>query len=336
MEQGEKSELELRRSLDQLKPVPPRDPDVTARGRAQFLTHAQKLRPPVSAEPFWRHIGWNIFPRKERFSMPILIAVVLAVGLALGGSGLAVSAAQEALPNDPLYAVKLFTEDVRVNLASDPATQVDLLLDFSNRRTQEIAALGAQGMTVPEPVMNRLQEQTQAALQVAAGMDEATMARVLEQMRTRFEAQTQVIARVQAHTPERAAPALSRVQEMLATRLAIVEAALADPHALREQSRHPRPIELPRPTITRTLTVPARPTELPRPTITRTLTVPARPTELPRPTITHTLTVPPHPTELPRPTITRTLTIPPHPTVWPQPTMPPRWQTPPGMPTRRP
>jgi len=254
----------------------------------------------------------------------------LAVGLALGGSGLAVSAAQDAMPNDPLYAVKLLTEDVRLNLAGDPATQVDLLLDFSNRRTQEIAALGAQGMAVPEPLMNRLQEQTEAALQVAAGMDEATMARVLEQMRTRFEAQTQVTARVQAHTPGQAAPALSRVQEMLAARLAIVEAALADPHTLREQFHHPRPTDLPHPTITRTLTI------TPHPTITRTLTVPARPTELPRPTITHTLTVPPHPTELPRPTITRTLTIPPYPTVWPQPTIPPRWQTPPGMPTRRP
>jgi len=236
--------------------------------------------------------------------MPVLVAVVLAIAVAVGGSGVAVYAAQDALPNDPLYAVKLFTEEVQLNFAGDPTARVDTLLEWTNRRTQEIAALGAQGKPIPEQVTNRLEEQTEAALQIAAGMDDATMARVLEQIRTRFETQLQVIAQVQTRAPEQAAPALQQVQTILAARIQVVQAALSDPQTLREQMRHrlpphPRPTDLPRPTITRTLTIPPRPTELPRPPITRTLTIPPRPTELPRPTITRTWTIPPHPPIMP-------------------------------------
>lgn len=225
--------------------------------------------------------------------MPVLVAVVLAVAVAMGGSGVAVYAAQEALPTDPLYAVKLLTEEVQLNFASDSTARVHTLLDLTQRRAQEIAALGAQGKPVPEQVTQRLETQTEAALQLAAGMDDATMARVLEQIQNRFTHQVQVIAQVQTRAPEQATPALQRVQEVLATRLQVVETALTDPHTLRERARHrltpsPRPTDLsPQPTITRTLTIPPRPTELPRPTITHTLSIPPRPTELPRPSITH-------------------------------------------------
>jgi len=330
-------EPDLQNALAQLKPFPPRDPRAAARGRAQFLAQAEALHPPVSARSFWRQIGWtHLFPRKERFSMPVLVAVVLAIAVAVGGSGVAVYAAQDALPNDPLYAVKLFTEEVQLNFAGDPTARVDTLLEWTNRRTQEIAALGAQGKPIPEQVTNRLEEQTEAALQIAAGMDDATMARVLEQIRTRFETQLQVIAQVQTRAPEQAAPALQQVQTILAARVQVVQTALSDPQTLREQMRHrlpphPRPTDLPRPTITRTLTIPPRPTELPRPTITRTLTIPPRPTDLPHPPITRTLTIPPRPTELPRPPITRTLTIPPHPPIMPTVPNPGHWSlTPPA------
>jgi hypothetical protein len=304
-------EPDVQNALAQLKTFPPRDPRAAARGRAHFLAQAQHLHQAVSARSFWRQIGWiNPFSRKERFSMPVLVAVVLAFAVAMGGSGVAVYAAQDALPTDPLYAVKLFTEEVQLNFAGDSTARVNTLLDLTQRRAQEIAALGAQGKPVPEQVTNRLEAQTETALQLAAGMDDATMVRVLEQMQNRFTEQVQVIAQVQARAPEQATPALHRVQEVLTARLQVVETALTDPHTLRERAQHrftpsPRPTEIaPRPTITRTLTIPPRPTELPRPTITRTLTIPPRPTELPRPTITRTLTVPPRPTELPRPSIT--------------------------------
>lgn len=330
-------EPDVQNALAQLKTFPPRDPRATARGRAQFLAQAQHLQA-VSARSFWRQIEWiNPFSRKERFSMPVLVAVVLAIAVAMGGSGVAVYAAQDALPTDPLYAVKLLTEDVQLNFAGDSTARVNTLLDLTQRRAQEIAALGAQGKPIPEQVTNRLEAQTEAALQIAAGMDETTMARVLEQMRNRFTEQVQVIAQVQARAPEQAAPALHRVQEMLTARLQVVETALTDPHTWRERVQHrftpsPRPTDLlPRPIITRTLTIPPRPTELPRPTITRTLTIPLRPTELPRPPITRTLTIPPRPTELPRPTITRTLTIPPRPSIIPNPPSPGPWNpTPPA------
>ncbi|MCX7838662.1 MAG: DUF5667 domain-containing protein [Anaerolineae bacterium] len=318
-------EPDVQNALAQLKTFPPRHPHAAARGRAQFLAQAHHLQQAVSARSFWRQIEWiNPFSRKERFSMPVLVAVVLAFTVAMGGSGVAVYAAQDALPTDPLYGVKLVTEEMQLYLAGDSTARVNTLLDLTQRRAQEIAALSAQGKPVPEQVTNRLEAQTEAALQIAAGMDDATMTRVLEQMRNRFTEQVQVVAQVQAHAPEQATPALQRVQETLTTRLQVVETALTDPLTLRERARHrftpsPRPTDLsPRPTITRTLTIPPRPTELPPPPITRTLTIPPRPTELPPPPITRTLTIPPRPTEQPRPPITLPI---PRPTELPRPSI---------------
>jgi len=317
------TESDVQNALAQLKSFPPRDPRAAAHGRAQFLAQAESLQPTVSARSFWRQIGWtHLFSRKERFSMPVLVAVVLAFAVAVGGSGVAVYAAQDALPTDPLYTVKLFTEEVQLNFAGDPTARVDTLLELTQRRAQEIAALGAQGKPIPEQVTHRLEEQTEAVLQTAAGMDDATMARVLEQIRTRFEAQAQVIAQVQTRAPEPAVPALQQVQTLLAARVQVVQAALSDPHMLREQMRHrlpprPRPTELPRPTITRTLTIPPR-TPTPRPDVPpRTIT--------PRPDVPP-LTITPRPDVPPR-TITPRPDVPPL-TITPSPDVPPRTITP--------
>lgn len=342
MEQDEKPELELLRSLEQLKPVPPRDPDVTARGRAQFLTQAQKLRPPVSAEPFWRQIGWNIFPQKE-VRVPTIIALVLAFAVALGGSGAVAVAAQDAMPNDPLYPVKLLTEDVRVNLAFDQETRANLLLDFANRRANELAVAG-DSTAMAEQTMAREREQVQAALQIAAQLDEAGMLRVLTRSQAQLEQQTRTMEQVQFSMS-------SQVREMIRSQQALIQLGLQNRNEFRNRvfnaqdklpppthfppatlpitaTVHMRPTEFPLPTglPTRVIT---RPTDLPHPTITRTLTIPARPTELPRATFAPTLTVPARPTELPRSTSAPTQIIPPKPTDGNE---PPRGQIPPASP----
>ncbi len=325
MEQDEKLELELRRSLDQLKPVPPRDPDVTARGRAQFLTQARTLRPTVSAKPFWRQIGWNIFPQKE-VRMSTLMALVLALAVAFGGSGAVAVAAQEALPNDPLYPVKLWTEDVRVNLAFDQETRANLLLDFANRRANELTVAG-DSAALAEQTIAREQNQVQAALHIAAQLDEAGMLRVLTRTQLQLAQQTRTMEQMQFSMS-------SQVREMIQAQQALIQLGLQNRNEFRNrvfgtQDKLPPPTHFPPATLPITATVHMRSTEFPLPTVTRTWTIPARPTELPRPTLAPPLTVPARPSDLPRATFAPTPIIPPNPTNGNE---PPRGQTPPASP----
>ena len=173
----------LQNALDQLKPFPPRHARVAARGRVQFLAQARSLQSAVPIRSFWRQIGWtNLFQRKERFSMGTLATVFLIVTLAFG-SGATVNAAQDALPGDSLYPVKIASEDAQISFASDAQTRANLLLDFVGRRTQEIVALGRQGLAPDAQVLTRQQDQLQTTLQIAASLQDESMDRLLARSR---------------------------------------------------------------------------------------------------------------------------------------------------------
>lgn len=274
--------------------------------------------------------------------MPTLIALVLAFAVVFGGSGAVAVAAQEALPNDPLYPVKLWTEDVRVNLAFDQETRANLLLDFANRRTNELAVAG-DSAALAEQTIAREQNQVQAALHIAAQLDEAGMLRVLTRTQLQLEQQTRTMEQMQFSMS-------SQVREMIQAQQALIQLGLQNHNEFRNrvfgaQDKLPPPTYFPPATLPITATVHMRPTEFPLPTvlptriitrptdlphpITRTLTVPARPTELPRATFPPTLTIPARPTELPRATFAPTPIIPPNPTNGHE---PPPGQTPPASP----
>ncbi len=78
----------------------------------------------------------------------MLTSVLLAVALLLlfsGGAGVTALAARSALPGDALYPVKTSLEDTRVTFTNSSARQVDLQLEYAQRRLNEIEALIAQG-----------------------------------------------------------------------------------------------------------------------------------------------------------------------------------------------
>lgn len=115
--------------LDELKPVPARNPQIAARARARFLAEA------VSIRDKRRLSIWTIFQQKEKFAMKLTLSVLVIVGLLFGGSA-TVSAAQDALPNEPLYQIKLVSEDVYFSLISDPVAQVEILMQQAQKRIQ--------------------------------------------------------------------------------------------------------------------------------------------------------------------------------------------------------
>jgi len=255
-EPNEPIDPRVRQSLEQLVVVPPRDAQAAARGRAQFLAQAESLSRGVSRADVPRHTGWselllNLFARKERFAMSTLMTVLVVVSLVFGGTGAAVYAAQDDLPTELLYGVKTLSEDVRLGLAGNPEAQVELSLEFANRRVEEITALNGIGIAPSEPVAARLQAQLDNALYVAAGMDDAGLNRALTRVQERIEQQIQRMAMVQANAPEEAQPILAQVQAMLAERHALAQMGLADPLAFRQRQRtrtgepQPTPVHTP-------------------------------------------------------------------------------------------
>lgn len=217
--------------LDELKPASTRDPQSAARARSRFLTQA------VSASEERRHSKWIIFQQKEKFTMNLILSALVVIGLLFGGSA-TVSAAQNDLPTEPLYQVKLMSEDVSVWLTSDPSMKIERLMDQTQTRIEEMTALASAGITPPAELTTRTQDRIHQALQLAATLDDAEMTATLEQIRTRLQTQDQLMTQLQDGTCTECEPVLQQTHEMLQTQLRQVENNIANPGVFRNQNQN--------------------------------------------------------------------------------------------------
>ena len=188
--------------LDELKPVPGRNPQAAARARSKFLAEA------VSASENRRHSWWTtIFQQKEKFAMNLIISTLVIAGLLFGG-GATVAAAQNDLPTEPLYQIKLMSEDANVWLAHDPSMKIEMLMKQAQTRTEEMAALASAGIIPPAGLATRMQDQIQQALQLAATLDDAEMTAALDQIQTHLQTQDRLMTQIQDGTCTECEPIL--------------------------------------------------------------------------------------------------------------------------------
>jgi len=228
----------IRNILARIRPVPTRDPRRAALSKEQFLTQAASFRSAVSIPPQRRHNGWiNTFliwlRRKENRMVNSVIALLLALTILFGGTGATVYAAQGSLPDEPLYAVKTWSEDTSMQMTSDLQNQLNLALTFTNRRMTEIARLRAAGTAIPEAVELRLREQLEQQLQIAAGMDDAQMAQALEQIRLQSELQLQTMTELMQGDGGQGDQVMARLQDRLQEQIHLAELGESDPQNLR-------------------------------------------------------------------------------------------------------
>lgn len=238
---------EILRKFETLQIVPPRDARAARQGRVAYLDLARRLSQgkipaqAVSSAPLWRLKKWtdtivNPFQRKERSSMlTALTTVALVVALLFGGAGVTTYAAQDSLPTGPLYPLKVLSEDLRLDLASNEAFQFQLALEYANRRVEEISAMQAMGEPLGEPVMTRLQEQLTYALKLAAGMPDGEMQASLLQLQAQVQAHIRTMTALQNKLGEQADPALARLRKMLQTQYQWAVFGLEDPAMFRHQ-----------------------------------------------------------------------------------------------------
>jgi len=223
----DQNELEqvVKQRLDEIRSVPMRDPKNASRGRAHFLSQA------VSASELQRQKGWKSIFRKERYAMNAILSILVLAGLLFGG-GTTVSAAQDALPNEPLYAVKTWTEDLNLQFQNNPEELVTQLMDLAQIRVQEMTQLAETDATIPDSVQLRLQQHIQQALQTCVNMDDPILEHTLLQIRDRLRDQDRDLEQLQLQTQDQL---LTQTRTMIQQRLQLVEEGLLNHEMFRYQ-----------------------------------------------------------------------------------------------------
>ncbi len=106
-------------------------PEFKARARYQFHLALQEVAAKRSRPLF----GWQ-----PRWATAIAIVLIL---LLTGGS--TVAAADNSMPDGPLYGVKLATEQVRLTLTPSELGKAQLYASFTDKRVLEIARMAKEG-----------------------------------------------------------------------------------------------------------------------------------------------------------------------------------------------
>ena len=258
----DQNELEtlLRKNLEELKDIPARDPRIASQRRAQFLSRA------VSASEVHRHNKWMFTFRKENFAMNLMISTLVIASLLFGG-GTAVYAAQDDLPNEPLYAVKMWSEETSLQLQNDPQDKADYLMTMAQTRIEEMAQLAANGEPIPDELPLLLQQHIEQALQLCQELDEVTCDQTMLQIRDRLQEQDHLMQQLLIDAPEDAQPILLRTRDMLRIHLQKVEDGLlpgdTNQNMLQNQNQNGQSDEFTPPAPTEAGTQIEQPTEAP-------------------------------------------------------------------------
>lgn len=230
----------LANALQPLENVPERRSEASTAGKEIFLAQARRMKPAVSSGGKERH---TVKPaRKERTVMHTFARIVLALAIAIGGASATAVAAQASTPNDMLYPVKTFTEDVRLALTTSPDAEFNYLLDLVDRRMGEMEALANAGETIPNEVAERLHVHLQQALQQAAQMDDPTMLQAMNQVQTMLQQQLQTMEQIHERTQTNVnTDALHLAEEAINRVHAAAEGAIQNPTEFRNQQEVNQP-----------------------------------------------------------------------------------------------
>lgn len=166
-----------------------------------------------------------------------LATILLATTLIFGVSGVTVVAAQGSQPDQPLYSLKIWSEDTRLDIVTDPLIDFQLSLDFADRRSDEISRLLESGVIPPKSVLARYQSQVEQTIRYALNLTSDQTKQALEQIRTRLIIQQQTLLQAKLGSTVGADAVQQQLQQMLQERTRWVENGEIDPIKLREQLR---------------------------------------------------------------------------------------------------
>jgi hypothetical protein len=174
--------------------------------------------------------------KRPHLALKAVAAALLAL-IVLLGSSLTVYAANNSLPGQPLYALKSWGEDVRLSLTSSPQTRLEITLNYTNRRIDEISRLLQEGKSLPGKVSDRYQGELENALQYAAQMEDEQMQQALSVIKSHAENQGTAMEELIKKFPDHAELVMIHLQERLHEQLRISAMGESDPDTFRVQIR---------------------------------------------------------------------------------------------------
>lgn len=232
-------------AMDILKPledVPAPDLVRTQQVRQTFLKQAKETLP-VSQPGLKRHKGWKNIFKKERSPMFTFARILIVLAIAFGGTTATAFAAQDSLPSEALYPIKTLMEEVRLALTTDPEAEVNLLLQLSDERMEEIAALIEKGLPVPDAVGTQLQTHLNLALKTCAQLDDAALLPLMEQIQMRSHEQLKVLEELGEGSDNQSDNVLQLATQAMNSTHAAAEDAILDPTTFRLHQGTNRPLD---------------------------------------------------------------------------------------------
>ena len=230
----------IENALDKLRNVPHREAENAVKGRANFLGEVHKIQPSVSNSEMLRHKGWNqkkswttrIFRKETSPMFTTLVSAFLAIVLALGGSGVTLAAAQSSNSDDFLYPLKLFSEDVRLELTNGTPEAIQLELEYLTRRTMELQAIIGENKVPSTGLINRIQEQINTILQQSTRLDKEESLLLMKQIRDQIQLQEQLFLQLQTGVDD---PNILQIRTMLQDRIRLLDSATGSSQMTQEQ-----------------------------------------------------------------------------------------------------
>jgi len=159
-----------------------------------------------------------------------ILALVLVLSLVFGGGGATVAAAQSSLPDQPLYGLKLWSEDARLSFTNQPESGWQVALQFAERRITEIRAMIEAGKQPDEALQTRYEAQLEQAFRFAQNLPDEQALQALEQIRQRLRLQEEQLSQLPANQA-----VLVQTRSMIQQRLQWVENGLQEPHQFRQR-----------------------------------------------------------------------------------------------------
>lgn len=155
---------ELEDRFQQVKDTSLPDDAARQRMRSQFTHQIQQLRPQNVTIPQNQRLNQqkathmnNVFWRKQTMAIKIVSIVMALVTLFSGAGAGTVFASQDTLPDEFLYPVKLWSEELRLTLSQDIEKDLLLHLDFADERIDEMLALAETGLAPENALKINLQ-----------------------------------------------------------------------------------------------------------------------------------------------------------------------------------
>lgn len=230
---------DLERQLSALNDIPARDEARASQGKAAFLRAAEELNPGVSSAAPARLNSWiatltspfQLYKKEHPKMFSTITSILLIVAVLFGGSSATLAAAQTSLPDQPLYAIKLWGEEMQLSLTNQEQARLELSLQYVERRMAEIQNMLNAGNPLDDAAVLRLQNQIENTLRLCLQQSsEGQQIKALQQVQTRLMTHLQTLSQLQAGA---ASGALTRLQNMIQQRLQWIEGGLEEPAQLR-------------------------------------------------------------------------------------------------------